>query len=392
MADETDVILEFDLKQYGGPQVFRSVEEIEEWIKTEREFWEWLIPLEGGNPFRLWVPRITTATKTVTSALRNYKKSNDANRKQNHTELQNAFNTHYCVDYPCHSSTGEAQLVNQLKEDDPDVAAFALAYFMDLLTSVPVSRRLLKGASFAINYESGMTATTSLADYEALGTFLLKWQTEFANLKREYGTLNATTLEFREETKTDIAKLKQGQKEFNDSKTAELNDLKTAYEQDLAVKAPSTYWRNKKRWHIGLAISFGLISIAVAAGGIWGIFEARTQLFPTQELISSEISENLKFGFLIKYTAGLVIVVTLAIWAVRIFVRLFLSNLHLATDAAERAVMITTYRSLAKNNEVSKETLPTVLDAIFRHTSDGVVKDDALPLVAGEIAKAVKGK
>jgi hypothetical protein len=64
----------------------------------------------------------------------------------------------------------------------------------------------------------------------------------------------------------------------------------------------------------------------------------------------------------------------------RIIVRLFLSQVHLAADAAERMTMVQTYLSLKEGGSTFKDDdLRLILGALFRPTSDGIVKDDGLP-------------
>lgn len=78
----------------------------------------------------------------------------------------------------------------------------------------------------------------------------------------------------------------------------------------------------------------------------------------------------------------------LVIWPTRILVGNYLSNTHLAEDAAEREIVILTHLALIndpdikENAELKDDTLPHALRTLFRHTSDGIVKDDALPTSA----------
>ena len=59
---------------------------------------------------------------------------------------------------------------------------------------------------------------------------------------------------------------------------------------------------------------------------------------------------------------------------------LFLSQLHLAADASERMTMVQTYLSLQESGRTFKdEDIRLVLNALFRPTSDGLIKNDALP-------------
>lgn len=70
----------------------------------------------------------------------------------------------------------------------------------------------------------------------------------------------------------------------------------------------------------------------------------------------------------------------LGFWFIRILVRIFLSNIHLENDAAERVTMAKTYLALIRSNSLSKdENIDTVLVALFRPTGDGIVKDEGLP-------------
>ena len=65
---------------------------------------------------------------------------------------------------------------------------------------------------------------------------------------------------------------------------------------------------------------------------------------------------------------------------VSLIVRMFLSNLHLASDADERVVMVKTYLSLIEGDQLSSnEDRQLILKALFRPTTDGLVKDEGIP-------------
>jgi hypothetical protein len=71
---------------------------------------------------------------------------------------------------------------------------------------------------------------------------------------------------------------------------------------------------------------------------------------------------------------------TLSFWLIRLLVRIFLSNMHLENDAAERVTMAKTYLALLRNDNVPKgDGINTVLAALFRPTGDGIVKDEGIP-------------
>ena len=79
---------------------------------------------------------------------------------------------------------------------------------------------------------------------------------------------------------------------------------------------------------------------------------------------------------------GSVLAITMMlVWFVRILVRIFLSNLHLAKDADERRTMLSTYIAMVRGGKAFKdEDLRLILEPLFRPTADGIVKDEAMPL------------
>ena len=68
------------------------------------------------------------------------------------------------------------------------------------------------------------------------------------------------------------------------------------------------------------------------------------------------------------------------IWLERILVRLFVSNIHLATDAEERVTMLQTYLSIIREgSEFAPEDKKLILERLFHPAADGLVKDDGAP-------------
>jgi hypothetical protein len=72
---------------------------------------------------------------------------------------------------------------------------------------------------------------------------------------------------------------------------------------------------------------------------------------------------------------------------------MFLSNAHLATDAAERVVMVKTYLSLLEAEKLpADDDKKLILQALFRPASDGIVKDESLPHPALDFITKLGGK
>lgn len=75
-------------------------------------------------------------------------------------------------------------------------------------------------------------------------------------------------------------------------------------------------------------------------------------------------------------SAGLATVAGLILWIGRLLTRLYLSEHHLRKDAEERRIMTTTYLALMRKGAASDVDRQVILTALFRNSSDGIVKDD----------------
>jgi hypothetical protein len=173
-------------------------------------------------------------------------------------------------------------------------------------------------------------------------------------------------------------------KEF-DTKRHEIEDL---YHKKLATHAAVKYWQDRaeeqraeqETWQnrfLGIAASVFIIVI-----GLWWFLK------PIEAVVNTPSGNMvLTVAQLIQTTLGVrILIIVFGIWICRLCVRNYLSARHHGADAEERVAMIKTYLAMLKDDDISKNedlrkmTLPAVLQVIFRHTQDGYVKDDAIPL------------
>ena len=71
-------------------------------------------------------------------------------------------------------------------------------------------------------------------------------------------------------------------------------------------------------------------------------------------------------------------ITTMIVWLMRVLMRVFLSERHLALDAAERRAFAETYLALLKGDQVMPEHEALILNSLFRPTQDGIIKDDGV--------------
>jgi hypothetical protein len=150
-----------------------------------------------------------------------------------------------------------------------------------------------------------------------------------------------------------------------------MENLRKTFREEIALRAPASYWEDKRKGHERMSKITGVLSfggIAGAAGVLgWLIHDLLRTVVPNTAPEAWRV-------------AMLVLIGLFAVWGVRLVVRMFLSHLHLATDASERVVMARTYLSLIEGDRLaSKEDRQLILQALFRPTADGIVKDEGIP-------------
>lgn len=167
--------------------------------------------------------------------------------------------------------------------------------------------------------------------------------------------------------------------------TVEMEALKNAYNESMRLQAPVQYWNDKARAHqtaerravVHLRWFFPLAVVGLGAsfGG-------------AAALLLKEQSGSVPTTIYFILSTGLAAIAAVTFWIGRILTKLYLSEHHLRHDADERAVMTTTYLALTKEKAAEESDRQIILSALFRATSDGIVKEEGPDLsVATLIAK-----
>lgn len=140
--------------------------------------------------------------------------------------------------------------------------------------------------------------------------------------------------------------------------------------------------------------------VAAVASLLMALYLGEPSAAVLERIESGAIAESVASGVLTREWVGslgrMAVLTLFLIWPLRIVVRNYLSNSHLAADAAERVVIVQTYLALLNDpalqnrDDLKQHLLPPVLQNVFRHAADGIVKDDAWPWQT--IVDAIKQK
>lgn len=180
--------------------------------------------------------------------------------------------------------------------------------------------------------------------------------------------------------KNEVAKKFDDEYDRHSTKMSESEDF---YEKKLAVKSAVTYWSNKAKSHERNSYIFGII------GGLLMIFTFIAIINLGKYIINLDLTDKNGIGRKILTENGalqlwvygfFIVSMTIIIWFIRLIVKVFLSNLHLLSDAKERETMIQTYLAFEREENTLKETdRDLILPSIFRVTTNGFIKEDSTP-------------
>ncbi|CAM1366206.1 conserved hypothetical protein [Tenacibaculum litopenaei] len=171
-------------------------------------------------------------------------------------------------------------------------------------------------------------------------------------------------------------------KEYDRHKS-KMKESENFYEKKLAVKNAVTYWSTKAKSHKINSIIFGSVAGLLMIIAVVMVFEYGKYIIGLDLNDANGIGRKIltEKGALQLWVYGFFIIsMTLVIWFIRLLVKIFLSNLHLLSDAKERETMIQTYLSFEREENTLKDTdRDLILPSIFRVSANGFIKDDATP-------------
>lgn len=376
-------ILTVDLGDRGGKHSFRSIEGVRDWLAAEQEAWRWIQDLtakRGRRPslaMHLWEkisPQFSRIDSEIGTA------PSDPKDETRLASIERVIHSAYINEGLIHSSSRMAKVVFAEREVGDGAGLGALSYYMHEYMDEPqdvADSTVFRGRLSAVLAELGLYGTAEAAR-KALDDLHAEIWRQFDDYKTEQDGLLTASRDFNDTLEDQIASQDQTQmdrlrahsQDFSDlveNSKKQLQEITDTYDAQLALQAPVRYWKNKLNAHVRLIRWFGW-SFGV------GLVLAAVGLSVGLTLILSD--DTLKPGQI-----GIALVlVTMVVWGLSMLARNLLSNIHLATDANERRVMVHTYLSLMRRGKGLKDDeIKLILEVLFRTAATGIVKEDARP-------------
>ncbi|MDI1269466.1 MAG: DUF6161 domain-containing protein [Polaromonas sp.] len=388
----SEPLFQLDLAENGGLFAPTTLEEARSWIEREQSFWSWIQSGQFGNQdqgvkqsYQLLIQSISNINQA-----QQYQASNPQEFQHQVQTIERQLRDVFLDRKLPHSSTPLAKRIDNYRQSTDDQAgSFFASVFLPPQQghhfqpqNLPAWRGLIEGLIDRFNIANAPQKGRKQAADQSFE--LLRAKTE-ALLGEKTTTVDALHRDYEKLANDIEAAASEQVIHFSDAQTQrdtdfqklvtehkeEMEQLRKTFREEIALRAPAEYWETKRRGHELMGRITGGLSFASIAGAAIGLgFFVHDLLGKTPQGTAPESWK----------VAMLVLIGLFTVWGVRLLVRMFLSNLHLSTDAAERVVMVRTYLSLLEGNRLSGgEDRQLILQALFRPASDGIVKDEGLP-------------
>lgn len=398
-APPPEPLFTLDLQDNGGLFAPTSAADALTWMQREQQFWAWLQNRSGGGNHDQGLRQALSQLNQAMSEAQQAKQHKDA-RPQNYqghiTSMNNLVQDVFARRRLPHSSTPLAQRIDAYRQSAGEQAAsFFAAVFIPPQQGHHFEPRDLaewRGLTAGLIERDGLLSAPAKGRKQAAEqsfeqlrvkaeALLGEKSTSYDALHRDYAALVESTRTAAQEhqsrfTQDQTQRAEDFEKLVSEHKQ-EMENLRKTFREEIALRAPATYWDDKRREHERLSKVMGAVSFSSIALSVLGLGWLIHDLLRTAQPNAAPEAWRL---------AMVVLIGLFAVWGVRLVVRMFLSHLHLTTDAAERVVMARTYLSLLEGDRLaSKEDRQLILQALFRPASDGIVKDEGVPFSLAEV-------
>ena len=326
--------------------------------------------------------------KQITDGLRRFK--NDPDNYNNRVEqFSNSFSSYITNKQLFTEEAPFAPFVQHQAEKSAELGLAALAVAFDANVS-PVDRKMYQGLQQADEYFAGSDDRIK-DEADSLQQLKERWDEEQTNQRdnwvneyqqkideatRQNSKVDGLISGWQEQTETQTADLETHKEEFKKKFKDELANAKTdlenltkTYDDKLALHAAVKYWGIQKDSNRNKAIGFGIVMIVM-------IIAVVTTLMVFVDNHLNTTIKDVALNKLITVAA----ITTFGIWLIKVAANIFMSHLHLATDAQERRTMIHTYLALTRKGQGPKEEdRQLILQTLFRPSTTDMVKNDQGP-------------
>ena len=386
--DEADLspppppLFQEDFGVNGGVLAPTSVAELQQWVSREITFWGWAPNIGVGphrNSFDLAWRNLSNTQQPLNQAAQLAAQGDIEATKRAVLQVASVLRTVYTTQRLPHSSTPWAHRIEELRANPAVAHAYLYALMGDApgqsTTFGPATQEAWRGFLMGLTERYGIVnsldptvATQRIAldeVREKASKMLEEKKQTIEELERNYSSVAAKISTQQAAQQGDFNELLTEAKGAHETALKEhqekLDAVAKSFREKMALRSPVEYWQKKAEKHTRKAkalvyVMFGGMAVLALA------FLALTAL------VFSSLNSGKPDTWKI---AAPILVGVVAVWAVRLIVRMYLSQAHLATDAEERVTMVQTYLSLLEEGKMPETgDRQLVLTPLFRPATD----------------------
>jgi hypothetical protein len=390
---------------------FADRSQFHQWIASERAAWTWIqevYNLGHGGHWQQIYDRYALS----------YSRFNQVEAYLNSGQEDDALSYFDGVsrapDQLPFTGSEEASLVFAIRDEEGSRAAIgALAYVLQLRFD-GADPFQITGVVLASNVFKSVKRTLQSSLRQPTKTVLQELSEKQARLDEQEETRRREHSAWLDEQKNThrrlLAVARKGRRRFrtslDDQVTTRLEDFlrrtseaidsiqqtEATYNEHMNLQGPVIYWTEKAEAHrsnAGVARLIGLVYAVALAGYVWVDGGWRVL-----RLVEDAVVKTGRWQVGYVALGAALLILTIVFWVGRLISRTYVSEKHLSIDAEERATMVKTYLALTNAGKVTEAERGLVLAALFRPTSDGLVKDDAAPDISipGLVSRMAAGR
>ena len=185
-------------------------------------------------------------------------------------------------------------------------------------------------------------------------------------------------------------KLNENFEEFNKNESLyfaqreeRINELENLYNEKLKLEAPAKYWETLEKEYSKRGKTWAIVSGIIAAVIVLGLLRVLYTL-PNIVTVDSHWIDVLK------NSAIITVIASVAVYMLRMFVKLMMSSFHLARDAKERNNLSYFYLALIEKGAVTEKERAIILNALFSRADTGLLKGDSTPVMSSNVTELVE--
>jgi hypothetical protein len=382
-------------------RAFNGWDSVVEFMEIEERYWKELAKDEASFGVRVALDRINSEQRKLRGVISNARNYNAASPNSGVQALVNAY------DGPDGVLISTGSKIHIARKDVEEVAGSSAAIFHIAFKRGLVSLADARDADDLIG--ALWDVAPGLADTTTLGTAL---KSERERLRQSVRSLSAAVEAAEKNRSRDfdllVSAAKNAGKKWavrrnlrmrnqlrywrshHAASEASIKAVEDTYKEHMGLKAPVEYWQKKAESHGRSERLLRLLVTAFFAVAITAIIIAFWNVGWT--LINLSLAPGAKPlppGVYVVASAGLGSAAGVLFWGGRLLTKLYLSQHHLRQDAEERATMTETYLALIENQAADTEDRQVILNALFRATPDGIVKEEGGldPSIAAALGK-----